>query len=46
MTIGGKIKDLRLNKNISIEEIGKASEIPSKKLKRIYRNFRISKSKR
>lgn len=35
MTIGEKIKELRLNKNISIEDICKASEIPLKKLKRI-----------
>ena len=35
MTIGEKIKELRLNKNISIEEISKTSEIPLKKLKRI-----------
>lgn len=35
MTIGEKIKELRLNKNISKEEISKTSEIPLKKLKRI-----------
>ena len=35
MTIGEKIKELRLSKNISIEEISKTSEIPLKKLKRI-----------
>lgn len=35
MTIGEKIKELRLNKNISIEEISKTSKIPLKKLKRI-----------
>ena len=33
MTIGEKIRELRLNKNISIEEISKTSEIPLKKLK-------------
>ena len=35
MTIGEKIRELRLNKNISIEDICRTSEIPVKKLKRI-----------
>ena len=41
MTIGEKIKELRLNKNISIEEISKTSEIPLKKLKRIENDLYI-----
>lgn len=41
MTIGEKIKALRVNKNISIEEISKASEIPLKKLKRIENDLYI-----
>lgn len=41
MTIGEKIKQLRLNKNISIEEISKTSDIPLKKLKRIENDLYI-----
>ena len=41
MTIGEKIKELRLNKNISIEEISKTSEIPLKKIKRIENDLYI-----
>ena len=41
MTIGEKIKEFRLNKNISIEEISKTSEIPLKKLKRIENDLYI-----
>lgn len=41
MTIGEKIKELRLNKNISIEEISETSEISLKKLKRIENDLYI-----
>ena len=41
MTIGEKIRELRLNKNISIEDICRTSEIPVKKLKRIENDLYI-----